>query len=123
MARAPWQLLDWSASLLCVCAPQLACNGESLLLMHERWKKLTKDFYNHRKDKCVCGLCPVLTNQQGVASRWRSNEPPRFDLSKIPDIYDCIKYDSYHNAFIDSPRTRELFMYVSGVSHAVHAAS
>ena len=36
-----------------------------------RWAKLEKDFYHKKKD--------------------------RFDISKIPDIYDCIKYDIVHN--------------------------
>jgi hypothetical protein len=41
------------------------CGGESLWLMRERWSKLQKDFFNAKKD--------------------------RFDLSKIPDIYDQVK--------------------------------
>lgn len=45
-------------------------HGETLQLMLNRWKKLEKDFkQNHG----------------------------RFDISKIPDIYDCIKYDLLHN--------------------------
>ena len=44
---------------------------ETLPMMTMRWAKLEKDFYHKKKD--------------------------RFDISKIPDIYDCIKYDIVHN--------------------------
>ena len=44
--------------------------GESLNMMIGRWSKLRKDF--------------KLKNET-------------FDISKIPDIYDCIKYDLQHN--------------------------
>jgi inositol-hexakisphosphate/diphosphoinositol-pentakisphosphate 1-kinase len=46
-------------------------HDESWELMLRRWSKLEKDFYNKKKDK--------------------------FDISKIPDIYDSIKYDLMHN--------------------------
>eukprot|EP00743_Colponemidia_sp_Colp-15_P002625 GILK01002844.1.p1 GENE.GILK01002844.1~~GILK01002844.1.p1 ORF type:complete len:1088 (+),score=205.37 GILK01002844.1:63-3326(+) len=52
-------------------ADTVCCGDETLFLMHERWKKLAKDFY-HKKTH-------------------------RFDISKIPDVYDCIKYDFLHN--------------------------
>ncbi|XP_071825202.1 inositol hexakisphosphate and diphosphoinositol-pentakisphosphate kinase 2-like isoform X2 [Apostichopus japonicus] len=45
-------------------------HNESLDLMLRRWSKLDKDF------KTSKGL---------------------FDITKIPDIYDCVKYDSLHN--------------------------
>lgn len=45
-------------------------HNESWELMIRRWSKLVKDF--------------KLKNGQ-------------FDISKIPDIYDCIKYDLQHN--------------------------
>lgn len=45
-------------------------HGETWELMARRWGKLEKDF------------------------RQRDN---RYDISKIPDIYDCIKYDLQHN--------------------------
>ena len=44
-------------------------HDESLNLMKHRWEKIEKDFY--------------------------SNEG--FDISLIPDIYDCVKYDYLHN--------------------------
>jgi inositol hexakisphosphate/diphosphoinositol-pentakisphosphate kinase len=46
---------------------------ETLQLMVNRWGKLEKDF------KLKCG---------------------EFDISKIPDIYDCIKYDLLHNRYM-----------------------
>ena len=48
-------------------------HGETLQLMVNRWGKLEKDF--------------KLKNGQ-------------FDISKIPDIYDCIKYDLLHNRWV-----------------------
>mmetsp|Transcript_25598 Transcript_25598/g.75672 ORF Transcript_25598/g.75672 Transcript_25598/m.75672 type:complete len:1449 (-) Transcript_25598:644-4990(-) len=47
------------------------CGGEQMLLMFDRWKKLSKSFYDEKKE--------------------------RFDISKVPDIYDCAKYDAIHN--------------------------
>lgn len=40
-------------------------------MIRRRWKKLENDLYNQKKSK--------------------------FDLSKIPDIYDCAKFDLIHN--------------------------
>lgn len=45
-------------------------HGESWDLMGRRWEKIEKDFSTKNK---------------------------QFDISKIPDIYDCIKYDLQHN--------------------------
>jgi inositol hexakisphosphate/diphosphoinositol-pentakisphosphate kinase len=45
--------------------------GESFLLMHARWKKLEQDIYHEKKR--------------------------RFDISKVPDVYDSAKYDAIHN--------------------------
>ncbi|XP_076058442.1 inositol hexakisphosphate and diphosphoinositol-pentakisphosphate kinase 2-like isoform X3 [Oratosquilla oratoria] len=45
-------------------------HGETWELMQRRWAKLEKDFMSKNKV---------------------------FDISKIPDIYDCIKYDLQHN--------------------------
>ncbi|KAK3786902.1 hypothetical protein RRG08_017499 [Elysia crispata] len=59
-------------------------NGESWELLIRRWAKLEKDFR--------------LKND-------------RFDISKIPDIYDCIKYDLQHNQkTLQFKRAHELFM-------------
>lgn len=33
----------------------------------------------------------------------------RYDISKIPDIYDCVKYDVIHNASLGLHDTQELF--------------
>lgn len=33
----------------------------------------------------------------------------RYDISKIPDIYDCIKYDVQHNCALKLEGTAELF--------------
>jgi inositol hexakisphosphate/diphosphoinositol-pentakisphosphate kinase len=47
------------------------CSDESLFLLLERWRKLERGLYNTRK---------------GV-----------FDISKIPDIFDAVKYDALHS--------------------------
>jgi hypothetical protein len=50
---------------------RLPYGGESVLLMAERWGKLDKGFYIRKQRK--------------------------FDISKVPDIYDSAKYDAVHN--------------------------
>uniref|UniRef100_A0A0B7AYI8 Uncharacterized protein n=1 Tax=Arion vulgaris TaxID=1028688 RepID=A0A0B7AYI8_9EUPU len=74
-------------------------NGESWELLIRRWAKLEKDF------------------------RLKNG---RFDISKIPDIYDCIKYDLHYNQkTLQFKRAQELFMcskasghyYTSGIWH------
>lgn len=57
-------------------------HSETLELMLQRWLKLEKDF------------------------RMKSG---RYDISKIPDIYDCIKYDVQHNGALKLEDTLELF--------------
>ena len=53
-------------------------NGESWELLIRRWAKLEKDF--------------KMKND-------------RFDISKIPDIYDCIKYDLQVGDVVDRVAT------------------
>ncbi|XP_053176017.1 inositol hexakisphosphate and diphosphoinositol-pentakisphosphate kinase 1 isoform X1 [Scomber japonicus] len=57
-------------------------HSETLELMLQRWSKLERDF---------------------------RNKNGRYDISKIPDIYDCIKYDTQHNASLGLEETLELF--------------
>ncbi|XP_063309719.1 inositol hexakisphosphate and diphosphoinositol-pentakisphosphate kinase 2 isoform X2 [Pelobates fuscus] len=57
-------------------------HSETLELMLRRWSKLEKDF------KMKNG---------------------RYDISKIPDIYDCIKYDVQHNCSLKLENTMELY--------------
>uniref|UniRef100_A0A3B3UT24 Inositol hexakisphosphate and diphosphoinositol-pentakisphosphate kinase n=1 Tax=Poecilia latipinna TaxID=48699 RepID=A0A3B3UT24_9TELE len=57
-------------------------HSETLELMLQRWSKLEKDF------------------------RMKNG---RYDISKIPDIYDCVKYDVIHNATLGLRDTQELF--------------
>ena len=57
---------------MCVyVAGQALYHSETWELMDRRWSKLIKDF--------------------------RKTNDPVFDISKIPDIYDNIKYDLLHN--------------------------
>ncbi|XP_066567352.1 inositol hexakisphosphate and diphosphoinositol-pentakisphosphate kinase 2 isoform X5 [Amia ocellicauda] len=57
-------------------------HSETLELMLRRWAKLEKDF------KMKNG---------------------RYDISKIPDIYDCIKYDVQHNSSLKLENTMEIY--------------
>ncbi|XP_042327436.1 inositol hexakisphosphate and diphosphoinositol-pentakisphosphate kinase 1 isoform X2 [Sceloporus undulatus] len=56
-------------------------HSETLELMLQRWRKLEQDFR--------------LKNR-------------RYDISKIPDIYDCVKYDVQHNTALQLEGTTEL---------------
>lgn len=68
-------------------------HGETWDLMQRRWAKLEKDF------KLKSG---------------------RFDISKIPDIYDCVKYDFLHNLHtLQFPRIEELYMYSKALADVV----
>ena len=49
----------------------VGCNEESVILIYKRWRKLEFDFYNKKENK--------------------------FNISKIMDICDSIKYDVLHN--------------------------
>jgi inositol hexakisphosphate/diphosphoinositol-pentakisphosphate kinase len=51
------------------------CSDESLFLLLERWRKLERGLYNTRKHT--------------------------FDISKIPDIFDAVKYDALHSRHWD----------------------
>eukprot|EP00048_Salpingoeca_helianthica_P003890 m.71548 g.71548 ORF g.71548 m.71548 type:complete len:1135 (+) comp12954_c0_seq1:1094-4498(+) len=63
---------------------------ESVKLFLYRWEKLEKDFYNKKKD--------------------------HFDVSKIPDIYDQLKYDVYHNSHLDLPEIKEMFLLAQALA-------
>ncbi|KAJ8007446.1 hypothetical protein DPEC_G00117580 [Dallia pectoralis] len=57
-------------------------HSETLDLMLRRWAKLEKDF------------------------RMKNG---RYNISKIPDIYDCIKYDVQHNSSLNLVNTMEIY--------------
>nr|AAH53396.1 Histidine acid phosphatase domain containing 1 [Mus musculus] len=57
-------------------------HSETLELMLRRWSKLEKDF---------------------------KTKNGRYDISKVPDIYDCIKYDVQHNGSLKLENTMELY--------------
>lgn len=61
--------------------------------MGRRWGKIEKDFCTKNK---------------------------RFDISKIPDIYDCIKYDLQHNQHtLQFEQAEELYMYAKYLADVV----
>jgi hypothetical protein len=61
-------------TLVAVEPQQHLYNNELLSHMFERWRKLESDLWSKKKGK--------------------------YDLSKLPDIYDCIKYDVLHNKWM-----------------------
>ncbi|GFS75030.1 inositol hexakisphosphate and diphosphoinositol-pentakisphosphate kinase [Nephila pilipes] len=68
-------------------------HGETWDLMQRRWSKLEKDF---------------------------QLKTGRFDISKVPDIYDCIKYDLQHNHHsLQFPRAQELYVYAKALADIV----
>lgn len=69
------------------------CGRETLDVMRERWAKLYRDFYIKKSDT--------------------------YDLSKIPDIHDCIRYDALHNAHLHLTEVRELLDIASSLAHAL----
>lgn len=61
--------------------------------MGRRWGKIEKDFCTKNK---------------------------RFDISKIPDIYDCIKYDLQHNNHtLQFEHAEELYIYAKNLADIV----
>ena len=69
------------------------CEEEKIVLIYKRYKKLFNDFYNKEKDK--------------------------FDISKIPDIYDNIKYDIIHNKSIIGDTAFELYKIINDLADFV----
>ncbi|KAJ7538636.1 hypothetical protein O6H91_11G057700 [Diphasiastrum complanatum] len=74
-------------------AAGLPCGSEGFLLMFARWKKLERDIYNERKD--------------------------RFDISKVPDVYDSSKYDLLHNAHLKLEGLEELYTVAKALADGV----
>ncbi|XP_057654646.1 inositol hexakisphosphate and diphosphoinositol-pentakisphosphate kinase 2 isoform X19 [Diorhabda carinulata] len=68
-------------------------HGETWELMGRRWGKIEKDFFTKNKT---------------------------FDISKIPDIYDCIKYDLQHNQHtLQFEQAEELYTYAKYLADIV----
>ncbi|XP_037050374.1 inositol hexakisphosphate and diphosphoinositol-pentakisphosphate kinase isoform X3 [Bradysia coprophila] len=68
-------------------------HGETWDLMGRRWGKIEKDFSTKNKS---------------------------FDISKIPDIYDCIKYDLQHNQHtLQYDQAEELYIYAKYLADIV----
>uniref|UniRef100_A0A673KNH5 Inositol hexakisphosphate and diphosphoinositol-pentakisphosphate kinase n=1 Tax=Sinocyclocheilus rhinocerous TaxID=307959 RepID=A0A673KNH5_9TELE len=67
-------------------------HSETLEMMLQRWSKLERDF-------CM--------------------KSGRYDISKIPDIYDCVKYDVQHNSSLGLEDTLELFKLSRALANIV----
>lgn len=69
-------------------------HGETWDLLQRRWAKLEKDF--------------------------KFPKTKRFDISKVPDIYDCIKYDLQHNQHtLQFLFAHELYTYAKALADIV----
>ena len=69
------------------------CEDEKIILIYKRYIKLRKDFFDEEKDN--------------------------FDVTKIPDIYDNVKYDIIHNKELLNESTYELFNQIVLVSNFI----
>ena len=69
------------------------CRDENIILIYKRYAKLKNDFFNSKKNL--------------------------FDISKIPDIYDNIKYDIIHNKDLMNEHSFELFEEISLLANFV----
>ena len=69
------------------------CKDEKIILIYKRYVKLKNDFYNQKKNL--------------------------FDISKIPDIYDNIKYDIIHNKNLINESGYQLYDEVSLLANFV----
>lgn len=45
---------------------------------------------------CVAVLCHIVIPVRRVQDIWTAKKGT-YDISKIPDVYDCAKYDAIHN--------------------------
>eukprot|EP00607_Mallomonas_marina_P002301 CAMPEP_0182439744 /NCGR_PEP_ID=MMETSP1167-20130531/86622_1 /TAXON_ID=2988 /ORGANISM="Mallomonas Sp, Strain CCMP3275" /LENGTH=857 /DNA_ID=CAMNT_0024633507 /DNA_START=2282 /DNA_END=4855 /DNA_ORIENTATION=+ len=66
---------------------------ETFDLMYERWSKLYKDFFDKKKEK--------------------------FDLTKVPDVYDMARYDVLHNHHLHMDGIEELCELARDFSEAI----
>ena len=73
--------------------PDFDCEDEKVILIYKRWIKLYQDFYSV-KNKL-------------------------FDVSKIPDIYDNIKYDLIHNKHLLNDDAYNLFYNINSLANFV----
>ena len=69
------------------------CEDEKIILIYKRWIKLYQDFYKSKDGQ--------------------------FDVSKIPDIYDNIKYDIIHNKSLMNEDAHELFNKINLLANFV----
>ena len=72
---------------------EMDCEDEKIVLIFKRYVKLHQDFYNKSKN--------------------------HFEISKIPDIYDNIKYDILHNKSIMNKSSYELYNEISLLANFV----
>jgi len=67
--------------------------SETLSLMADRWEKLFKDFY--------------------------SAKAGQYDLTKVPDVYDMVRFDILHNSHLELTGIKELYHLAAAFENAV----
>ena len=75
-----------------VAANRLYLN-ETFSLMLDRWEKLNKDFF--------------------------STKTSQYDLTKVPDVYDMIRYDVLHNSHVDLEGMEELYRLAAALENSI----
>jgi hypothetical protein len=92
----------------CPCA---GAKREPVGMMLRRWEKLETEFYDTEKDKVCLPVCQAglalhasLRNSTARASCLCL----QFNVSKIPDIHDSIKFYVQHNAHFGLPHSDRL---------------
>lgn len=84
--------LSPSSKLDHVAANRLYLN-ETFSLMLDRWEKLNKDFF--------------------------STKTSQYDLTKVPDVYDMIRYDVLHNSHVDLDGMEELYRLAAALENSI----
>ena len=67
--------------------------SETFSLMLDRWEKLNKDF---------------LSSKTGL-----------YDLTKVPDVYDMIRYDVLHNSHVNFDGMEEIYRLASALENSI----
>ncbi|CAM9819648.1 unnamed protein product [Lampetra fluviatilis] len=118
---APTASVSVIASMRSIRNPVQTCNQVYTLI-----QSLTSQIRKRMEDPKSSGLCLYHSETlELMLRRWCKLERDfklkngRYDISKIPDIYDCIKYDTQHNAALALEDTTELHLLSKALADIV----